>query len=77
MSVRDVFYLAEILGKDRLEVKRMLQFVRLHPEQAHVILRKMFLRLNNLGYDLSDLPLFSLNLPGDIDENGILHLSFH
>ena len=70
--ITDVFYLADILGKEKQRVKRMVQFVRLHPEQAHVILRKMLLQLRNEGFDLSDLPRFGLNLPEKHDSDGII-----
>ena len=71
MSVEEILYYADRLGKDKPEVKRMVQTAVMHPEQAHVVKRHMQLELKKKGYDLTDLPVFSLNLPDSIPEDGI------
>jgi len=71
MSIQEIVYLSEILGREVPGVKRMLQQAYLRPEKAHIIQKHMLYLLRNKGYDLTDLPLFSLNLPENVDESGI------
>lgn len=71
MSMAGIHYLAEILGKERPEVRRMLQNAALNPHNIYLIQKHMMLMLRKKGFDLSDLPLFSLNLPEGIDQGGI------
>jgi hypothetical protein len=71
MSMNELYYLAEILGKERPEVRRMLQNAALNPQNVYIIQKHMMLLLKKRGFDLADLPQFSLNLPEGIDLGGI------
>ncbi len=75
----DILYLADILGKDRRDVKMMVQHARLRPENAHMILKHMLLILKKNGYDLSNLPKFNLNFPENSPDEGIFlgNVNFH
>ena len=59
--INDILFVADIIGRDKPDIRRMVQHARLRPENAHRILKHMLLLLKRKGYDLSDLPLFNLN----------------
>lgn len=71
MGLSELYYLADILGQDRPEVRRMLQTAKLSPHNIHIIQKHMMLMVRQRGFDLSNLPLFSLTIPKAIDHDGI------
>ncbi len=71
MIIQEILYLTELLGKERPDVRRMVQKVRLHPEEAHVIRKHMLFRLRKMGFDLSDLPAFGSGPEEAISDDGI------
>lgn len=72
MSIQEIVYLSEILGKEDPRVKRMKQKALLSPETAHIIQKHMLYMLRNMGYDLSELPAFGRLAEEDKHEGGIL-----
>jgi len=71
MRFRNILYYSEILGRERPEVKRMIQTAMFNHELSPIIENHMLQALKNQGYDLTNLPLFSLNLPEDNDRDGV------
>jgi hypothetical protein len=71
MGVTEVQYLAELLGKNRPEVRRMLQNASLNPHNVHLIQKHMMLMVRQQGFDLSSLPVFTPKLPEQTSQNGI------
>lgn len=71
MIEEEIHYYADILGRNRPDIRRMLQNAALNPQNQYAIRKHMLLLLKKQGFDLSDLPLFSMNLPENVDESGI------
>lgn len=71
MGMAEVHYLADILGRERPDVRRLLQNASLNHQNIYIIEKHMLLKLKKMGIDLSELPQFSLNLPGNMSKDGI------
>jgi hypothetical protein len=71
MSIQEIVYLSEILGRKDPRVKRMVQKALISPETAHIIRRHMLHTLRNMGYDLTDLPVFGAGPGESVCNDGI------
>jgi len=70
-ALQELAYLAEILGKDRPEILCCLEKAARNPDLTQTYLRHFQRLAQKEGFSLHELPLFSLNLPEHLDENGI------
>ena len=70
-NFEELKYLGERLGLGRPEVANCLEKAAGNPGNIHVYKRHFLRLLKNEGFSLSDLSIFSVNFPEQVDEHGI------
>ena len=57
-----ISYYAEILGKENLAVQKALLRVAINPKEAPSVRDQFMMMLKRAGYDVTDLPVFPVNI---------------
>jgi len=58
----EISYYAEILGKENLAVQKALLRVAINSKEAPNVRDQFILMLKRAGYDITDLPVFPVNI---------------